>query len=125
LTRIAVAEGARSGAALAVAAVVFAFLGLSPTMTWIPELLLIGAAIVVPVAILGWTGAHAASRAARTAAGALAGGLAGAVGGGVGGTAYVVYGKPALNILVGVVVGALIGAAIGFMGASLSKLGLR
>jgi hypothetical protein len=40
-------------------------------------------------------------------AGLLAGGLAGAIGGAGGGVAYLFFGKPALNIPVGLVAGAL------------------
>ena len=119
--RIVALEGARSGVALGVCAVVLAILGLTPSLAWIPEAPLLGAAILVPVAILGWTGFRAASRSGRLVAGVLAGGLSGAIGGAVGGMAYLLFGKPALNILVGLLTGAIAGAGVGFLGASGSR----
>lgn len=116
-------EGARSGVALGVWAAVLAVLGLTPKLSWIPELPLLGAAIVVSVAIIGWTGFRAASRSKRIVAGPLAGALTGAIGGGVGGIAYLLFGKPALNIAVGLLGGAIGGAAIGFLGALPSARG--
>jgi hypothetical protein len=56
VNRIVLREGARSGAILASCAVVFAVLGLTPALSWIPEVPLLAAAVVIPVAILGWTG---------------------------------------------------------------------
>lgn len=100
-----------------------AVLGLTPKLSWIPELPLLGAAIVVSVAIIGWTGFRAASRSKRIVAGPLAGALTGAIGGGVGGIAYLLFGKPALNIAVGLLGGAIGGAAIGFLGALPSAKG--
>ena len=43
----------------------------------------------------------------------LAGSLASALGGSVGGLAYVFFGKPALNIAVGLLLGAIGGAIVG------------
>jgi hypothetical protein len=121
LNQIVLSEGFRSGAILGACSVVLAVLGLAPALRWIPEVPLIGAAILVPVAILGWTGFRAASRSSRIVAGPLAGALTGAIGGGVGGLAYLGFGKPALNIPVGLLAGAIAGGAVGFMGALLSR----
>ena len=115
--RIVALQGARSGVALGVCAVVLAVLGLTPSLAWIPEAPLLGAAVLVPVAILGWTGFRVASRSSRLVAGVLAAALSGAIGGAVGGVAYLLFGKPALNVLVGLLTGAIGGATIGFLGA--------
>ncbi len=115
--RVVALEGARSGVALGACAVVLAVLGLTPSLAWIPEAPLLGAASLVPVAILGWTGFRAASRSSRLVAGALAGGLSGAIGGAAGGMMYLAFGKPAFNLMVGLSTGAIGGASIGFLGA--------
>jgi hypothetical protein len=89
---------------LAVFAVVFAVLGLTPSLTWIPELPLLGAAAVIPVAVLGLAGYRAGWRSAS---------LAGAIGG----IAYFVYSKPIVNVAVGLLLGTVGGALIGVAGA--------
>lgn len=114
-------EGLTGAVAVSVAAIVFAVVGLSPSLTWVPEVPLLAAAVLLPIAILGVAGFRAGARTRLVAAGALAGGMAGAVGGLVGGAAYVLFGKPALNIAVGLVAGALAGAGIGTIGALLSR----
>lgn len=121
LNRVIIGEGLRSGAILSLCAVALAVLGLTPTLSWIPEVPLIGAAIVLPVALLIWTGFRAAARSGRLVAGPVTGVLTGAVGGCVGGTAYLLADKPALNIAVGLLAGALAGAAFGFTGALLGR----
>ena len=121
LNRVIRAEGLRSGAILSLCAVALAVLGLTPALSWIPEMPLIGAAIVLPVALLIWTGFRAATRSGRLVAGPLTGALTGAIGGCVGGFAYLLAGKPPLNIAVGLLAGALGGAAFGLMGALLGR----
>jgi hypothetical protein len=93
---------------LAAFAVVFAILGLSASLRWIPEIPLLLVAGLVPTAILVVVGYRA---------GALAGALAGAIGGGTGGVAFVVYGKPVINIPIGLVAGLVGGLALGTLGA--------
>jgi hypothetical protein len=78
VNQIVVVEGFRSGAILGACSVVLALLGLAPVFAWLPEISLVGAAILVPVAILGWTGFRAALRSGRIVAGPLAGALTGA-----------------------------------------------
>jgi hypothetical protein len=85
-------------------AVVFAVLGLTPSLAWIPELPLLGAGALIPVAILAVAGYRAGWRAAS---------LAGAIGGAAGGIAYVVYGKAIVNVAVGILLGTVGGALIG------------
>jgi hypothetical protein len=92
-------------------------LGLTPAFTWIPEVPLVGTAIVLPIAVLIWTGFRAATRSGRLVAGPLSGTLAGAIGGSVAGIIYLVAGKQAVNVAVGLVAGALSGTAFGFAGA--------
>jgi hypothetical protein len=106
---------------MSVASILFALVGLSPSLTWVPEVPLLAAAVLLPIAIFGIAGFRAAARTRVVAAGALAGSLAGAIGGFVGGVSYVFFGKSALNIAVGLVAGAVAGAAIGTVGALLSR----
>jgi hypothetical protein len=115
VVRTTLREGLRGAAVLAACVVVLAVLGLSPSLAWIPEVPLLATAVVVPVAVLGLTGYRAAQRDPRVLAGAIAGGLAGAISGAVGGVAYVAFGKPLLNLPVGVVVGLVGGATIGLL----------
>ncbi len=114
------ASGARSGILLGLVALAFAVLGLSPSLSWIPEVPLIVAAVILPVGILAFTGFQATSRSGLTISGATTGGQAGAIGGFIGGLAYFLFGKPALNIVVGLLAGAIAGAAIGLLGAIIS-----
>lgn len=114
-------EGLRSGVVLAGCAVVLAFLGLTPSLSWIPEVPLLGAAILIPIAVLGITGYRAGLRSGRVVAGALAGAIAGSLSGTVGGICYVVFGKSAINVLAGLLLGALGGAAFGAAGSVLSR----
>jgi hypothetical protein len=119
-TSIVVSEGLREGVILAVVAVGLGVAGLSPSFTWIPEVLLLALLVLVPAAILGVAGYRAGSRAGGVVPGALAGALAGAIGGFVGGLTYVAFGKPVLNVVVGMVGGALGGTIVGAIGAVLS-----
>ena len=121
LNRVILGDGLRSGALLSLSAIGLALLGLTPAFSWIPEVPLLGTAILVPVGILAWTGWRAASRSGRLTAGPLTGAVAGTIGGLVAGIAFVIAGKPALNIAVGLVSGALSGSAIGFAGALLGR----
>src|SRR5207237_80535 len=109
----ALAEGVRGGIALSLAVILLALLGLTPSLRWIPEVPLIVAAIAVPVAGYALTGYRAGRRSGRMAAGALAGAVAGCISGAVGGIAYVLFGKPLLNIVVGLLLGAVAGGVIG------------
>jgi hypothetical protein len=90
-------------------------LGLTPAFTWIPEVPLVGTAMVLPIVVLIWTGFRAATRSDRLVAGPLSGALAGAIGGGAAGIIYLLAGKPALNVAVGLVAGALSGAGVGLV----------
>ncbi len=121
ISQIVFVEGLRAGVALGACVVVLAIVGLTPSLSWIPEVPLVGGAIVLPVATYGLTGYRAGKRSGRVLAGTLAGSLAGAISGAVGGVAYVLFGKPALNILVGVLLGAVGGAIIGTVGGRLSR----
>jgi hypothetical protein len=107
---------------LAVCAVILAVAGLAPGLSWLPEWLVIGAAIVVPVSILGWTGYRVALESGRLFPGLLSGALAGAIAGCVGGVAYLLFGKPALNIPLGLLAGAIGGGVVGFAGALSSRV---
>jgi hypothetical protein len=119
--KIVLAEGLKGGVALAVVSILFAVIGLSPSLTWVPELPLLAAAVLFPVAIIGIAGFRVGAQTRLVWAGALAGTLAGAIGGLVGGFAYVFFGKAMLNVAVGLVAGALGGATVGTTGALLSR----
>jgi hypothetical protein len=112
LRRAALKEGLKEGLILGVAAVILGVAGLSPSLTWIPEALLLALFVLVPVTVLAFAGYHA---------GALGASIAGAIGGCAGGLTYVAFGKPALNVFVGTVAGAVGGAVIGAFAARFAK----
>jgi predicted DNA repair protein MutK len=121
VSQIVFTEGVRAGLALSACVVVLAILGLTPSMSWIPEVPLLGVAILLPLAGYGLTGYRVGKRSGRTLAGAMAGGVAGVVSGGVGGVAYVIFGKSVLNVVVGLLLGAVGGAIVGAAAARLSR----
>ena len=115
------AEGWRWGLLLAAFAIVFGILGLTPSLTWIPEVPLLIAGAVGPVLILAAAGWRAASRSRQARVGALAGALAGAIGGLAGGLSYGAVGKPVVNVAVGAIAGALGGALVGWVSGLVSS----
>jgi hypothetical protein len=119
--RVVLSEGIRGGVVLALAAVVLAVLGLTPSLSWIPEVPLMVVAVLVPIVVLGITGFRAGSRWSRLEAGGMAGAVAGGIGGLVGGLSYVVFGKSLLNIAVGLILGAIGGAIVGATGGLLAR----
>src|SRR5215470_4105911 len=125
MSRIILSEGVGAGLTLGACTVMLAVLGLTPRLSWIPEIPLLGAAILVPVLVCGLSGFRAGRRRRRLLAGALAGGVAGAIGGTVGGLSYVLYGKPPANVAVGLFLGATGGAIAGAAGALLSRRASR
>ena len=104
--------GVRSGLALGVCVIGLAVIGLTPALSFVPEAPLVSIAIVLPIVTFALTGSRAAVRAGRWSDGALAGAVAGSISGGIGGIAYVVFGKSALNIVIGLALGAIGGAVI-------------
>ena len=102
---------------MALAVVILGVLGLSPSLTWIPEVPLLAAFALVPAAILGLTGARVGRLAGSVRAGSFAGAIAGAIGGCVGGLTYVAFGKPVVNVLIGLVAGLLGGGVVSTAGA--------
>ena len=60
--RHGLALGIAGGLLLALFAVVFAILGLTPSLSWIPEVPLLAGAVIIPVAILMVTGHRAYAR---------------------------------------------------------------
>jgi hypothetical protein len=113
----ALSAGARAGAVLAVFAILFSILGLTPSLSRIPELPLLTIAALVPIALLLVTGYRARKRFGSILMGAIAGATAGGIGGCAGGVAYVVFGKPVFNVVAGTIVGIAAGAALGAAGA--------
>jgi hypothetical protein len=120
-SRTAVWEGMRVGAVLAVCVVVLAILGLTPSLSWIPEVPLIGTAILLPIVAYVLTGFWQGRRSGRLLAGAVAGAVAGSISGAAGGLSYVLFGKSPINVLVGLVLGAAGGTAAGAVGAWLGR----
>ena len=118
---VALAEGVRIGLALGVFVVIFAVLGLVPAFSWIPEVPLLAAAVVLPTAGYALAGSRAAARTRRWPTGLAAGAIAGVLSGAIGGVSYALFGKPLLNIPIGLVLGtiggALVGAAAGIAGS--------
>ena len=115
------AFGIAGGLSLALLAVVFAILGLTPSLSWIPEVPLLAAAVIVAMAILLVTGHRAYIRTLDVVAAMLAGSLAGAVGGLVGGVSYVVAGKSAVNVVAGLLAGVVGGGFLGWAGAMVAR----
>jgi hypothetical protein len=104
---------------LSFAVVVFAFVGLSPAFSWVPEIPFLGfVAAVVLIDLVG-----ASIRAGRMTGfvrdGALAAALTGAIGGAVAGACYVIAGRSVANLVVlpmlGTLAGAVVGAAAAFV----------
>ena len=113
----ALTAGVGAGAVLAAVSICFAILGLTPSLSWIPEVPLLTIAGLIPIALLVRTGYRAWKRFRTTLMAAIAGATAGAIGGCAGGVAYVVFGKPALNVVVGTIAGVAAGLALGTLGA--------
>ena len=113
--------GIAGGLLLALFAVAFAILGLTPSLSWIPEVPLLAAAVIVPVAIMVVTGHKAYARTLDVVAAVLAGSLAGALGGLTGGVSYVVAGRSAVNLVAGLLVGVVGGAFLGWAGAMVAR----
>jgi hypothetical protein len=121
IPREALVEGLRAGLVLAACWLVFAVLGLTPSLRWIPEIPLLSISGVAPIAILGVAGYRAARATRQILAGLLSGAVAGAIGGAASGAAYVAYGKPALNIAIGLVAGLGGGVVMGAIGAAAAR----
>ena len=117
----ALVEGLRAGLFLAACWLVFAVLGLTPSLRWIPEIPLLSISGVVPIAILGVAGYRAARATRQILAGLVSGAVAGAIGGAASGAAYVAYGKPALNIAIGLAFGLGGGVVMGAIGAAAAR----
>ena len=124
-SRAVLIEGVRGGVVLGACVIVLAVLGLTPSLSWLPELPLVTVALVLPVVAFGLIGHRAGLRSGRLASGALAGALAGAISGGVGGVAFVLYGKSALNVAVGILLGVVGGVLVGAAGALLGRRAAR
>jgi hypothetical protein len=121
MQRAWIAVGIGSGSALSFAVVVFAFVGLNPSFSWVPEvpfLLFVGAVVLIDLVTAG-TRAVRISGSVRD--GALAAALAGAIGGFVAGGCYVISGRSAVNLVALPILGALVGAAVGAAAAFLRR----
>jgi hypothetical protein len=122
-------EGLGGALVLCTGVVVFAVLGLVPEMRWIPEVPLLVAALLLPLSVWGLIGYRVVGRGGRVMAGSTAAAITGAIGGSVGGLCYVIVGKSALNVAVGLLLGSaglLLGSAGGaVIGTAGALFGLR
>jgi hypothetical protein len=121
----ALTAGVRAGAVLAALAILFAILGLTPSLSWIPEVPLLTIAGVMPIAVLTVTGYRAWKSSGLILMSAIAGGTAGGIGGCAGGVAYVLFGKPAVNVVAGTIVGVVAGVALAAVGALVAAKRIR
>ena len=117
-----VLTGLRVGVVLAVAVVVLALVGLTPSFSWIPEVPLLLSAALIPLIGFAFAGYRSASTSHRVLDGMIAGSVAGLLSGAIGGLSYILFGKPLLNVIVGPAIGAVGGA---FVGAVAGFLALR
>ena len=109
-------EGIWGGLALGVAVVIFAVLGLTPSLSWIPEGPLVTIAILVAMLGYGLIGFRVRAQTGRLATASAAAAVAGGISGAVGGITYTLFGKSVLNIAVGLTLGAIGGGIIGAVG---------
>ena len=109
-------EGLRAGILLAGFSLAFAVLGLTPSLSWIPEVPLLIMAALVPFFLLLYTGRRVGKGGSGPGSASLAGAVAGGIGGLTGGVGYLLYGKSAINVGVGIVVGIVSGALLGATG---------
>ncbi len=100
--------------------VLLAFVGLTPALTWVPEVPLLGVSVLIPLVGYAVTGYSAGKRSGRVASGVIASAVAGVVSGFAGGLSFVLFGKPLLNIPVGMALGCIAGAVWGGVGAIVS-----
>lgn len=110
---------------LSTAAVALAVAGLTPGLSWIPEVPLLILAALVPIVILAWTGLSLERQGVSIGGAALGAGIVGAVGGLVAGLAYVLFGKSLLNVPVGLVAGLAAGALSGGLAAAIARIRQR
>ena len=113
------AVGIQSAMPLSFSVVVFAFVGLSPQFSWVPEIPFLGFVAAVVLLDLVGAGMRAGRMTGNVRDGAMAAALAGAIGGAVAGVCYVISGRSATNLVVlpvlGAVAGAVVGAAAAFI----------
>jgi hypothetical protein len=117
---IAMALGIRAGILISAVVVLLAFVGLTPSFSWVPETPLLVIAVLVPIAGYVLTGALGGRRSGRLSSGVVSSAIAGVVSGFAGGLSYVLFGKPVLNIAVGVALGFVAGTVWGAIGAIVS-----
>jgi ABC-type uncharacterized transport system permease subunit len=99
--------------------VLLAFIGLTPALSWVPEVPLLVVSVLIPLVGYAITGYRAGMISGRVTSGVIASAVAGAVSGFVGGLSFVAFDKPVLNIPVGIVLGGTAGAVWGAIGATL------
>jgi len=102
---------------LSVFVVALAFVGLSPALSWLPEVPLLGVSVLIPLVGYAVTGYRAGRRSGRVASGVIASAVAGVVSGFAAGLSFVLFDKPLLNIPVAMALGCIAGAVWGAVGA--------
>ena len=113
MSGVPILTGLRVGAVLAACVVILAVAGLTPSFAWIPEFPLLLTATFIPLLGFGFAGYSSALTTHRAWDGMVAGAVAGVLSGATGGLAYVAFGRPILNLIVGPLVGAIGGALVG------------
>ena len=73
---LVISEGLRWGAVMSALAVVLAVLGLTPSLSWLPEVPLLAVAVLLPVAVYGLAGYRAGLDSGRLGIAACSVGLA-------------------------------------------------
>jgi ABC-type uncharacterized transport system permease subunit len=91
----------------------------------VPEIPLLAVSVLIPLVGYVVTGYRAERHSGRLGHGAIAGLVAGALSGLVAGLSYVVFGKPLLNIPVGIILGCVAGGVWGAAGAIVSARSRR
>jgi len=97
-----------------------AFIGLTPELSWVPEVPLLAVSVLVPPVAYAVTGFRAERRSRSIGNSVVASAVAGVVSGLAGGLSFVLFGKSLLNVPIGLVLGCLAGAVWGAVGAIVS-----
>ena len=123
--RFTVALGVRAGIVLSAFVVLLGFVGLTPELSWVPEVPLLAVSVLVPLVGYVVTGFRAERRFGRIRNAIFASAVAGVVSGLAGGLTFVLFGKSLLNVPVGITLGFAAGAVWGTVGAIMSARSRR
>src|SRR5438093_12120088 len=99
--------GVRAGLVLSTFVALLAFIGLTPELSWVPEVPLLAVSVLVPHVAYAVTGFRAERRSGRIGSAVVASVVAGGVSGLAGGLSFVLFSKSLLNVPVVLVPGCL------------------